>query len=97
MPLAKPLFNPLKDITLATACQIIPWYSIYTSLLILLILQVITYKEYLPGTLGPQAMTEYNLNLGSPNYLDTVMPQVANEFATAAFRFGHNEVKNIHL
>ena len=54
--------------------------------------QVITYNEYLPGSLGPDAMRAYNLNLGNPSYDDKLDPQAANEFATAAFRFGHNEV-----
>ena len=56
------------------------------------IYQVITYNEYLPGSLGPVAMSAYNLNLGNPSYDDKLDPQAANEFATAAFRFGHNEV-----
>ena len=53
---------------------------------------MITYNEYLPGSLGPDAMRAYNLNLGNPSYDDKLDPQAANEFATAAFRFGHNEV-----
>ena len=56
------------------------------------IYQVITYNEYLPGSLGPDTMSAYNLNLGNPSYDDKLDPQAANEFATAAFRFGHNEV-----
>lgn len=43
-------------------------------------LQVITYKEWLPALLGPNALQPYR------GYDPSVNPQVANEFSTAAFR-----------
>lgn len=43
-------------------------------------LQVITYKEWLPALLGPNALRAYR------GYNANVNPQIANEFSTAAFR-----------
>jgi peroxidase len=47
-------------------------------------LQVITYKEWLPSLLGPNALRPYQ------GYNPNVNPGIANEFSTAAFRFGHS-------
>ena len=47
-------------------------------------LQVITYKEFLPALLGPNALKAYQ------GYNPNVNPGIANEFATAAFRLGHS-------
>lgn len=47
-------------------------------------LQVITYNEFLPALLGPDAISEYG------GYDPTVNPGIANEFSTAAYRFGHS-------
>ena len=47
-------------------------------------LQVITYSEFLPALLGPDAISEY------VGYDPTVNPNIANEFSTAAYRFGHS-------
>lgn len=47
------------------------------------IIQVITYRDFLPLLLGENAL---------PNYIGydaSINPQIANEFATAAFRLGH--------
>ena len=56
--------------------------------------QHIIYKEWLPIILGSSYMTKFGLwpmTRGySSNYLDTFEPSVTNEFATAAFRFGHS-------
>jgi len=49
-------------------------------------LQLITYQEFLPILLGPDALDPYN------GYQPDVNPGVSNEFATAAFRFGHSMV-----
>ena len=62
-------------------------------------IQNIAYSEFLPVVIGPAAMAQYNLNL--PNdltetttYDSTVNPNVFNEFATFAFRFGHSLIPN---
>lgn len=47
-------------------------------------LQWIVYNEYLPALLGSNAMPRYT------GYNANVNPGIANEFATAAYRFGHS-------
>ncbi|MCX6422865.1 MAG: peroxidase [Actinobacteria bacterium] len=47
-------------------------------------IQSITYNEYLPALLGRDALTPYR------GYQATTNPAITNEFATAAFRFGHS-------
>jgi peroxidase len=47
-------------------------------------LQVITYEEYLPVLLGPNALNPYH------GYNPYVNPEVYNEFSTVAYRFGHS-------
>lgn len=47
-------------------------------------IQQITYNEFLPALLGPNAIPAYT------GYKPDVDPQIANEFSTAAFRFGHS-------
>ncbi|MEI6793190.1 MAG: peroxidase family protein [Actinomycetes bacterium] len=47
-------------------------------------LQAITYNEFLPALLGAGAMPTYR------GYQPNVNPGIANEFSTAAFRFGHS-------
>lgn len=47
-------------------------------------LQKITYDEFLPSILGNQALPAYK------GYQPNVNPGIANEFSTAAFRFGHS-------
>ena len=51
-------------------------------------IQAITYNEFLPSLLGEHAMGPY---LG---YDPTVNPNIANEFATAGFRFGHSLISD---
>ena len=46
-------------------------------------IQVITYKEFLPALLGPNALSPYT------GYKFWMNPGVSNEFSTAAFRVGH--------
>ena len=48
------------------------------------IMQAITYNEFLPALLGRRAMGRYQ------GYRPQVIPNVSNEFATAAYRFGHS-------
>jgi len=47
-------------------------------------MQVITYREFLPLMLGPNALAPY------AGYDDTVDPSLMNFFSTAAYRFGHS-------
>ncbi len=48
--------------------------------------QVITYNEFLPALLGPNATSLDNYS----GYDDTVDPSIRNEFSTAAYRVGHS-------
>ncbi|MDZ4852873.1 MAG: peroxidase family protein [Pirellulaceae bacterium] len=47
-------------------------------------IQAITFNEWLPAVLGPNAMRRY------AGYNPKVNPGLSNEFSTAAFRFGHS-------
>lgn len=47
-------------------------------------LQAITYNEFLPALLGPNALPKYR------GYNARVFPNIANTFSTGAFRFGHS-------
>ena len=51
-------------------------------------LQVITYKEFLPALLGPQALRPYE------GYKPHVNPGIATEFSTAAYRIGHTLIND---
>ena len=46
-------------------------------------IQAITYNEFLPALLGSSAVADY------AGYDSSVNPGIANEFSTAAYRFGH--------
>ncbi|HHL19890.1 MAG TPA: hypothetical protein ENJ33_09155 [Thiothrix sp.] len=46
-------------------------------------MQAITANEFLPSMLGGSGLSEYR------GYNPDVSPQISNEFATAAYRFGH--------
>jgi peroxidase len=60
-------------------------------------MQHITWNEFLPRVLGWNAVNLYELNLLSEGYYDgyddKCNPTILNEFATAAFRFGHSLLK----
>ncbi|XP_017778752.1 PREDICTED: chorion peroxidase, partial [Nicrophorus vespilloides] len=62
-------------------------------------MQVVTYKEFLPALLGEAAMKEFDIGLKefdySYDYDQRVEPSVTNEFASAAFRFGHSTVEGL--
>ncbi len=51
-------------------------------------IQAITYNEYLPALLGDTVVPEYS------GYDSSVDPTIANEFSTAAYRFGHSMLSN---
>ena len=51
-------------------------------------IQSITYNEFLPALLGERAISRYK------GYDSTVNPTIANEFSTAAFRFGHSTLND---
>ncbi len=48
------------------------------------LMQVITYNEFLPALLGPNALSPYT------GYRWSTSPSIANEFSTAIYRFGHS-------
>ncbi|XP_065655508.1 uncharacterized protein LOC100209490 isoform X5 [Hydra vulgaris] len=60
----------------------------YARRIVIAELQSVTYREYLPAILG-NALPAYN------GYNDTVNSGIFNEFATAAFRFGHSQVNSL--
>lgn len=59
--------------------------------------QHITYNELLPRILGPSMVNAYGLALQSEGYYAGYDPScsanIYNEFATAAFRFGHSLIR----
>ncbi|MBI1314643.1 peroxidase [bacterium] len=50
-------------------------------------MQAVTYNEFLPALLGRGAIPTYQ------GYDPTVNPTIANEFSTAAYRFGHSTIE----
>lgn len=51
-------------------------------------IQSITYNEFLPALLGQNTLSPYR------GYNPNVNPGIANEFSTAAYRFGHSMLDN---
>lgn len=63
--------------------------------ILIAVMQNIVYKEYLPVILGPVIMYKYDLGVSGAYknvYNDSVDATISNEFSTAAFRFGHNNI-----
>lgn len=62
-------------------------------------MQHITYKEFLPILLGQDLMQKFHLNPKKNSYFtkynDSIDPSVANNFATAAFRFAHSIIPGL--
>ncbi|KAG8042227.1 hypothetical protein G9C98_000218 [Cotesia typhae] len=62
------------------------------------VVQHITYREYLPILLGPQIIKIFGLDLKETDHYDDydpeLNPNIANSFATAAYRFGHSLVQH---
>ena len=59
-------------------------------------MQVITYKEYLPITLGKDRMNYFKLWTGSTtSYNPETNPTMILEFSTTAFRFGHSLINSV--
>ncbi len=56
-------------------------------------IQNIVYGQWLPEILGPNNMGDLSLDEPS-NYDSSMDPSITNEFATAAFRFGHSMVED---
>lgn len=54
-------------------------------------LQAVTYQEFLPLLLGPDALPPYT------GYRPEIDPGIANEFSTAAFRLGHSMLSPVLL
>ncbi|XP_076235056.1 uncharacterized protein LOC143179627 [Calliopsis andreniformis] len=61
------------------------------------VVQHITYREFLPIVLGQNVMKIFDLEVFRKDYYEgydpTVNPTIANEFSTAAYRFGHSLVQ----
>ena len=64
-----------------------------TRKIIIAINQHVTYNEYLPRILGQPLMNLYKLS-DDYQYDNSCDPGILNEFATAAFRFGHSLIPN---
>ncbi|MCA9135513.1 MAG: hypothetical protein KDB00_02110 [Planctomycetales bacterium] len=56
--------------------------------MVIALIQSITYNEFLPALLGARAIPDY------AGYDSNVDPTIANEFSTAAFRFGHSTLND---
>ena len=60
-------------------------------------LQNIVFSEYLPVLLGTETMERLGIDLDTGSkYNPSLDPSIMNEFATAAMRFGHSTVREVH-
>ncbi|XP_063882991.1 LOW QUALITY PROTEIN: chorion peroxidase-like [Scylla paramamosain] len=65
-------------------------------------MQHIVYNEFLPAVLGKELMERLNLlpqkdGRKTNSYDPNVSPSIANEFSTAAFRFGHSMITSARV
>ncbi|XP_071545466.1 LOW QUALITY PROTEIN: salivary peroxidase/catechol oxidase-like [Panulirus ornatus] len=64
-------------------------------------IQHITYNEYVPSIIGPNFMKHLKLSPQverdepSHDYDEMIHPGIANEFAAAAYRFGHSQIQGL--
>ncbi|XP_045119101.1 peroxidase-like [Portunus trituberculatus] len=63
-------------------------------------LQHITYQEYVPSVLGPRFMRHLHLSpktdgQHTSDYNPRMSASIANEFAAAAYRFGHSQIQGL--
>ncbi|KAK3887752.1 hypothetical protein Pcinc_008156 [Petrolisthes cinctipes] len=63
-------------------------------------MQHITYHEYVPSIIGPKLMKHLKLSPQSggkftEDYDSKLHPGIANEFAAAAYRFGHSQIQGL--
>jgi len=70
-----------------------------TRRIVIAILQHITYGEYLPAIIGWNTATLFDIvpldrDEYYTGYDETIDPSIANEFSSAAFRFGHTMIRN---
>ena len=64
--------------------------------LVIIQMQSIVYREFLPTLLGKRFMEKYKLDInGDSKYNPNANPSVLNSFATAAFRFGHSMINSL--
>ena len=63
--------------------------------MVVAIWQNIAYEEFLQVVLGRTAFREHLLGADQGFYNPRICPDVANEVATAAFRFGHTFIPDI--
>ena len=55
--------------------------------------QSVVYGGFLPAVIGEQNMGSLRLERDGSSYKDNVNPAMTNEFATAAYRFGHSMIQ----
>jgi peroxidase len=70
-----------------------------TRRIVIAILQHVVYGEYLPAIIGWNTATLFDIvPLDRDEYFtgydETINPSIANEFSSAAFRFGHTMIRN---
>ena len=54
--------------------------------------QLIIYDEYVPATISPTAVHDFDLKGETTSYDDTIDATTTTAFVSAAFRFGHSTI-----